>query len=231
MDECIAQFAAGREGAQALNDILVRRAGATEGSTSWLADWWTQYAYLATREPLPPKEGSVFQRIFPEVHGQAGVAAATVRAHLWALRMIETRQIPKMERGVPICLAQYDRLYGGCRIPHTGCDTVAQSTGTILPFPSPLLPTPPLPRLTHLPSLSPPHGFPASAFPISSRPISPIPAQPSPARSIPFRPVPSHTITSQPIPSHPITSNIIPYHYAPYHTILSPSHAPSQVRS
>ena len=87
VDECIQELATGAGGAHALQDALLRRQRECHAAgTSWLSAWWLEYAYLSTREPLPPKEGSTVA-LPPTVagSGQAGVAAALVRAHLWEI--------------------------------------------------------------------------------------------------------------------------------------------------
>ena len=92
-----------------------------------------KYAYLAVRESLLPKEASVLQ--LPEAvtkGGQTGVAAVIVRAHMWGHELVEQRKLPDGARGeadpkmggLKVCLAQFERLYGTCRIPRAGCDEV-----------------------------------------------------------------------------------------------------------
>ena len=84
LEEQCKELGSGRGGAAALQAVLLSRAERAEADgTSWIAEWWTKYAYLASRDPLPPKEGSILE-LTDVLHdaGQLAVASALVRIYL-----------------------------------------------------------------------------------------------------------------------------------------------------
>eukprot|EP01101_Sappina_pedata_P008705 TRINITY_DN4883_c0_g1_i1.p1 TRINITY_DN4883_c0_g1~~TRINITY_DN4883_c0_g1_i1.p1 ORF type:complete len:632 (+),score=224.63 TRINITY_DN4883_c0_g1_i1:39-1934(+) len=103
-----------------LQAMLEQRAA---NSRNWLEEWWEKYAYLTQREPTTINTniyGSIFDDL--PVHGsisQTQSAAAIIYFFLRFKHMIDTQKLPA-ERGVtgsPLCMDQYARMFGECRIP------------------------------------------------------------------------------------------------------------------
>mmetsp|Transcript_81124 Transcript_81124/g.225722 ORF Transcript_81124/g.225722 Transcript_81124/m.225722 type:complete len:679 (+) Transcript_81124:60-2096(+) len=131
-EEQCEELASGGGGAAALQSVLLERAEHAEHEgTSWISEWWTTYAYLASRGPLPPKEG-VLLELPAALRGasQTAVAAALVRMFLEGVTKIERGTLePDSAHGRPLCMSQYGKLFSSCRIPREGCDELVNKPG------------------------------------------------------------------------------------------------------
>ncbi|MFQ5729190.1 MAG: choline/carnitine O-acyltransferase, partial [Waddliaceae bacterium] len=97
---------------------------------NWLESWWNEESYLSNRRSLAISSnwygvGSTPDMIdYPDP--QIGRASQTIKAMLQFKRMIdaETYEPWKVADTFPICMEQYKRLYGTCRIPGSPQDTI-----------------------------------------------------------------------------------------------------------
>ncbi|RKP00943.1 hypothetical protein CXG81DRAFT_12601 [Caulochytrium protostelioides] len=93
--------------------------------SSWLIDWWTHGAYLASRAPLPLGT-SFFMAAPPRTSAPPAArrAAALVAAAMeFRAAILDGTLPPDRERGgAPLCMAQYRYLFHATRVPGRGDD-------------------------------------------------------------------------------------------------------------
>uniref|UniRef100_A0A672Z7W8 Carnitine O-acetyltransferase b n=1 Tax=Sphaeramia orbicularis TaxID=375764 RepID=A0A672Z7W8_9TELE len=109
-----------------LQEELVKRAGHTR---NWISDWWVQWAYLESRQPLPVHSNpaiSLPRRDFNDWRGQLMFASKLIAAVLDFKAKINTGQLPvEFMRGKPLCMDLYPLLFSSCRIPGPKHDYIA----------------------------------------------------------------------------------------------------------
>lgn len=109
-----------------LQEALVKRAGHTR---NWISDWWVQWAYLESRQPLPVHSNpaiSLPRRDFNDWRGQLMFASKLIAAVLDFKAKINTGQLPvEFLRGKPLCMDLYPLLFSSCRIPGPKHDYIA----------------------------------------------------------------------------------------------------------
>uniref|UniRef100_A0A4W6E5X1 Carnitine O-acetyltransferase b n=1 Tax=Lates calcarifer TaxID=8187 RepID=A0A4W6E5X1_LATCA len=109
-----------------LQDGLERRARHTK---NWITDWWVQWAYLESRQPLPVHSNpaiSLPRRDYNDWRSQLVFASKLIAAVLDFKAKIKTGQLPvEYMRGKPLCMELYPLLFSSCRIPGPKHDYIA----------------------------------------------------------------------------------------------------------
>ncbi|RVE67114.1 hypothetical protein OJAV_G00114790 [Oryzias javanicus] len=113
-----------------LQEGLERRARLTK---NWITDWWVQWAYLESRQPLPVHSNpaiSLPRRDYNDWRSQLVFASKLIAAVLDFRAKLKTAQIPvEYMRGKPMCMELYPLLFSSCRIPGPKHDYVAHYGG------------------------------------------------------------------------------------------------------
>ncbi|XP_071383593.1 carnitine O-acetyltransferase b isoform X1 [Centroberyx affinis] len=111
---------------QSLQEGLERRARHTK---NWISDWWVQWAYLESRQPLPVHSNpaiSLPRRDYSDWRGQLVFASKLIAAVLDFKAKIHTGQLPvEYMRGKPLCMELFPLLFSSCRIPGPKHDYIA----------------------------------------------------------------------------------------------------------
>ncbi|KAL0881297.1 hypothetical protein ABMA27_001180 [Loxostege sticticalis] len=97
---------------------------------NWVTEWWLDDMYLKVRAPLPinSNPGMVFpKRHFAKMDEVADLAALFIDDLLDYKEMLDRGELPleratSREKGQPLCMEQFYRLLGVCRIPEVGKD-------------------------------------------------------------------------------------------------------------
>ncbi|XP_063547942.1 choline O-acetyltransferase isoform X2 [Cydia strobilella] len=97
---------------------------------NWVTDYWLDDMYLKIRLPVPinSNPGMVFpSRKFAKVDEVADLAALFIDDLLDYKEMLDRGELPleratSREKGQPLCMAQFYRLLGVCRVPQLGKD-------------------------------------------------------------------------------------------------------------
>ncbi|CAH1635461.1 unnamed protein product [Spodoptera littoralis] len=97
---------------------------------NWVTDWWLDDMYLKVRLPLPinSNPGMVFpRRHFAKMEEVADLGALFIDDLLDYKEMLDRGELPleratSREKGQPLCMEQFYRLLGVCRIPEVGKD-------------------------------------------------------------------------------------------------------------
>ncbi|KAJ0177545.1 hypothetical protein K1T71_006418 [Dendrolimus kikuchii] len=97
---------------------------------NWVVDWWLDDMYLKVRLPLPinSNPGMVFpRRHFAKMEEVADLGALFIDDLLDYKEMLDRGELPleratSREKGQPLCMEQFYRLLGVCRIPEVGRD-------------------------------------------------------------------------------------------------------------
>nr|AKG51680.1 carnitine O-acetyltransferase [Oryzias sinensis] len=109
-----------------LQEGLERRARLTK---NWITDWWVQWAYLESRQPLPVHSNpaiSLPRRDYNDWRSQLVFASKLIAAVLDFRAKMKTAQLPvEYMRGKPMCMELYPLLFSSCRIPGPKHDYVA----------------------------------------------------------------------------------------------------------
>ncbi|CAH2241062.1 jg4591 [Pararge aegeria aegeria] len=101
-----------------------------------VTDWWLDDMYLKVRLPLPinSNPGMVFpRRQFAKIDEVADLAALYIDDLLDYKEMLDRGELPQeratsREKGQPLCMEQFYRLLGVCRIPEVGKDRLELPT-------------------------------------------------------------------------------------------------------
>ncbi|XP_072226334.1 carnitine O-acetyltransferase b isoform X2 [Leuresthes tenuis] len=101
----------------------------TRTSRNWITDWWVQWAYLASRQPLPVHSNpaiSLPRRDYNDWRSQLVFASKLIAAVLDFKAKMHTGQLPvEYMQGKPLCMELYPLLFSSCRIPGPKHDYVA----------------------------------------------------------------------------------------------------------
>ncbi|XP_061434655.1 carnitine O-palmitoyltransferase 1, liver isoform-like [Lethenteron reissneri] len=97
-------------------------------ASNYVSDWWEEYIYLRSREPLMVNSNYYamdFLYVTP-THVQAARAGNLLHAVMLYRRRLDRGDIkPLMLQGaVPMCSAQYERMFNTTRIPGVETDTI-----------------------------------------------------------------------------------------------------------
>lgn len=119
----VEDFAKGT-GAQ-LHNLLQAKASKTD---NWLADWWTNVAYLSYRSPvvINSNPGLYFPtRFFENDFQWCRYTARIIWASLRYKQMIDYNEIATEKAGkFSLDMSQYKKIYGTCRIPARDVDKI-----------------------------------------------------------------------------------------------------------
>ncbi|XP_045449404.1 choline O-acetyltransferase, partial [Melitaea cinxia] len=110
-----------------MQNVLVEKQKET---INWVTDWWLDDMYLKVRLPVPinSNPGMVFpRRQFSKIDEVADLAALYIDDLLDYKEMLDRGELPQeratsREKGQPLCMEQFYRLLGVCRIPEVGKD-------------------------------------------------------------------------------------------------------------
>lgn len=93
---------------------------------NWVTDWWEKYVYLMGRTPIAINSNYYVldQSYWKPTNRQISRAASIVHHTLVVKRQIDREELPPLViRGViPLCMAQYERVFSSTRIPGEECD-------------------------------------------------------------------------------------------------------------
>ncbi|GBP74928.1 Choline O-acetyltransferase [Eumeta japonica] len=101
-----------------------------ERMDNWITDWWLEDMYLKVRLPLTinSNPGMVFpKRRFAKMEEVADLGALFIDDLLDYKEMLDRGELPleratSREKGQPLCMEQFYRLLGVCRVPELGKD-------------------------------------------------------------------------------------------------------------
>ncbi|RVE48714.1 hypothetical protein evm_006680 [Chilo suppressalis] len=110
-----------------LQEALLDRQKETD---NWITEWWLDDMYLKIRLPLPinSNPGMVFpKRHFAKMDEVADLGALFIDDLLDYKEMLDRGELPleratSREKGQPLCMEQFYRLLGVCRVPEVGKD-------------------------------------------------------------------------------------------------------------
>lgn len=109
-----------------LQSLLEKRA---ETKENWLSDWWLENSYLKYRDPVVvfSSPGLAFpKQNFAGENDKIVYAAKLVSAALNYKDLIDNKKIPLEKVGkFPLDMAQYEKIFGTCRIPFASMDTLS----------------------------------------------------------------------------------------------------------
>ncbi|XP_017567436.1 carnitine O-acetyltransferase b [Pygocentrus nattereri] len=90
-------------------------------SHNWITDWWVQWAYLESRQPLAVHSNpaiSLPRQDFSDWRGQLVFAAKLISAVLDFKARVDNGHLPvEYMRGRPLCMELYPQLFSSCRVP------------------------------------------------------------------------------------------------------------------
>ncbi|XP_072844887.2 carnitine O-acetyltransferase [Pogona vitticeps] len=123
--ELVAEFETpGGEG-ERLQARLQRRAARMD---NWITDWWVQSAYLENRLPLAVHSNPAVvlpKQDFNDWKGQLRFAAKLIAGVLdFKAKIDHQTLLVEYSRGYPLCMDQYSRIFGSCRLPGPKHDSV-----------------------------------------------------------------------------------------------------------
>lgn len=123
--KAIEEFGRPNGDGQRLHELLKGRAATTE---NWLSDWWIKVAYLSYRIPVVANSnpGLYFPtKFFKNEFQWCRYAAQIIWASLRYKQMIDHNEIAVEKAGkFPLDMAQYNKIYGTCRIPARDVDDI-----------------------------------------------------------------------------------------------------------
>ncbi|CAO2584083.1 Carnitine O-palmitoyltransferase 1, liver isoform [Lemmus lemmus] len=98
-------------------------------ATNYVSDWWEEYIYLRGRGPLMVNSNYYAMEMlyFTPTHIQAARAGNTIHAMLLYRRKLdreELKPIRLLGSTIPLCSAQWERLFNTSRIPGEETDTI-----------------------------------------------------------------------------------------------------------
>uniref|UniRef100_A0A8C7ITL5 carnitine O-palmitoyltransferase n=1 Tax=Oncorhynchus kisutch TaxID=8019 RepID=A0A8C7ITL5_ONCKI len=97
-------------------------------ATNYVSDWWEEYIYLRGRGPIMVNSNYYamdFLYVFP-TSLQAARAGNAIHAIMLYRRMLDRAQIKPLmlQNTIPMCSAQYERMFNTSRIPGVDTDTI-----------------------------------------------------------------------------------------------------------
>ncbi|KAJ3057292.1 Carnitine O-acetyltransferase mitochondrial [Rhizophlyctis rosea] len=120
--QAVTDFARAGGIGEELQRRLLERAATKE--TSWLIDWWNDYAYMGYRDPTVINVNYFF--VFKDDKRRrdpAARAASIITAALEFRRQVATEQLePDMARNTPLDMIQYKYMFNSTRIPKIPSD-------------------------------------------------------------------------------------------------------------
>lgn len=95
---------------------------------NYVSDWWEKYAYLMSRSPLPNNSNYYIcdECYWMPTDKPVSRAATLIYSLLLFKRLIDREELEPLviRNTVPICMAQYERLYSSARIPGENNDKI-----------------------------------------------------------------------------------------------------------
>ncbi|GIY30960.1 carnitine O-palmitoyltransferase 1, liver isoform [Caerostris extrusa] len=95
---------------------------------NYVSDWWEKYAYLMSRSPLPNNSNYYIcdECYWMPTDKSVSRAATLVYSLLMFKRLIDREELEPLviRNTIPICMAQYERLYSSARIPGENNDRI-----------------------------------------------------------------------------------------------------------
>jgi carnitine O-acetyltransferase len=100
-----------------LQKRLLERAASTE--TSWLIDWWNEYAYMGYRDPVVIYVNYFFAFVDDKLRMDPVKRGASIITGAMQFRdlIINESLLPDATKQGPLCSEQYKYLFNACRIP------------------------------------------------------------------------------------------------------------------
>lgn len=109
--------------AHKLQRLLVLKSWLTQ---NYVSDWWTKYVYLMNRQPLANNcNYYVMDQSYWRATDKPVARAASLVANLLRFKqLIDREELPPLvlRDTIPICMAQYERLFSTTRVPHKEFD-------------------------------------------------------------------------------------------------------------
>ncbi|XP_042531921.1 carnitine O-palmitoyltransferase 1, liver isoform [Dipodomys spectabilis] len=98
-------------------------------ATNYVSDWWEEYIYLRGRGPIMVNSNYYAMDLLfvKSTHIQAARAGNAIHAMLLYRRKVDREEIKPIRvlgSTVPLCSAQWERLFNTCRIPGEETDTI-----------------------------------------------------------------------------------------------------------
>uniref|UniRef100_A0A6G1SAI3 carnitine O-palmitoyltransferase n=1 Tax=Aceria tosichella TaxID=561515 RepID=A0A6G1SAI3_9ACAR len=97
-------------------------------STNYVSDWWEEYVYLRARSPLMVNSNyyGIDAILVCPTDRQTSRAANLIYSSIIFRRQIDRQELkPLMIQGiVPLCSAQYERIFNTCRVPGVETDKI-----------------------------------------------------------------------------------------------------------
>lgn len=97
-------------------------------SPNWVTDWWEKYVYLSNRSPLSINSNYYVldNSLWCPTDRQISRAASTIYQYMKCKRMIDHESLPPIliRNTIPLCMAQYERLFSTTRVPGTDVDVL-----------------------------------------------------------------------------------------------------------
>ena len=97
-------------------------------STNYVSDWWEEYVYLRARSPLMVNSNyyGIDALLVCPTDKQTSRAANLIYSSIIFRRQIDRQELkPLMIQGlVPLCSAQYERIFNTCRVPGVEADKI-----------------------------------------------------------------------------------------------------------
>lgn len=101
---------------------------------NWITDWWEKYVYHMCRAPLAINSNYYIGDLshWQPTHRQVSRAASVTHEVLCFKRLIEREQLPPLfiRNTIPLCMSQYERMFGTTRIPGEEVDELVQATNS-----------------------------------------------------------------------------------------------------
>ncbi|KAG8200711.1 hypothetical protein JTE90_022322 [Oedothorax gibbosus] len=98
---------------------------------NYVSDWWEKYAYLMSRNPLPNNSNYYIcdECYWKPTDKPVSRAATLTYSLLMFKRLIDREELEPLviRNTIPICMAQYERLYSTSRIPGENNDHILHS--------------------------------------------------------------------------------------------------------
>lgn len=102
---------------------------------NYVTDWWEKYVYLSSRGPLPIN--SNYYVLDQEHWTPSPVQTARISSAVYnllkfkQLRDRETLEPLLIRNTIPVCMAQYEKMFSTTRIPGEECDTLLTYNSTV----------------------------------------------------------------------------------------------------
>ncbi|XP_048251117.1 carnitine O-palmitoyltransferase 1, liver isoform-like isoform X2 [Haliotis rufescens] len=97
-------------------------------SQNWVSDWWEKYVYLMSRSPLPINSNYYVmdQNSWIPTHRPTSRAATCIYQMMVVKQKLDREQFDPLviRNTIPVCMAQYERVFSTTRIPGEDMDII-----------------------------------------------------------------------------------------------------------